>query len=162
MTTHCTSDEAPPPSATPKSEGTSLTTLIGFDWQFILTGLGFGFGAAVVVAPLTFWEKGRKWHDDCTNKILLVIFPMLGLSYRGCYNTKVEEDEDIGDENTKDCEDNGDEDEIEGEAFCGRYCVFCSKLDISRKRVIHGPQCTCHNSPPISASSSTFFIVTSS
>ena len=162
LTTHCTSDEAPPPSATPKSKGTSSTTLIGFDWQFILTGLGFGVGAAVVVAPLTFWEKGRKWHDDCINKILLVIFPMLGLSYSGCYNTKVEEDEDIGDENTKDCEDNGDEDEMEGEAFCGRYCVFCSKLDISRKRVIHGPQCTCHNSPPISASSSTFFIVTSS
>ena len=92
----------------------------------------------------------------------MVIFPMLGLSYTGCYNAKVEEDETIGDKNTKDCEDNGDEDEMEGEAFCGRYCVFCSKLDISRKRVIHGPQCTCHNSPPISASSFTFFMVTSS
>ena len=99
LTTHCPS-EAPLPSATPKSRGTSSTTLIGFDWQFILTGLGFGVGAAVVVAPLTFWEKRRKWHDDCIDKILLVIFPMLGLSYSGCYNTKVEEDEDIGEENT--------------------------------------------------------------
>ncbi|KAK9986158.1 hypothetical protein SO802_031109 [Lithocarpus litseifolius] len=98
---------------TPKSKGTSSTTLIGFDWQFILTGLGFGVGAAVVVAPLTFWEKGRKWHDGCIDKILLVIFPMLGLSYNGCYNTKVEEDEDIGDSHTEDCEDNGDEDEME-------------------------------------------------
>nr|XP_023919906.1 receptor-like protein 9DC3 [Quercus suber] len=162
LTIDCTSDEAPPPSVTPKSKGTSSTTLIGFDWQFILIGLGFGVGAAVVVAPLTFWEKGRKWHDDCIDKILLVIFPMLGLSYTGCYNTKVEEDEDIGDENTEDCEDNGDEDEMESEEFGGRYCVFCSKLDISRKRVIHDPQCTCHNSPLISASSSTYFIVTSS
>ena len=92
----------------------------------------------------------------------MVIFPTLGLPYIGCYNAKVEEDEAIWDKNTEDCEDNGDEDEMEGEAFRGRYCVFCSKLDISRKRVIHGPQCTCHNSPPISASSSTFFIVTSS
>ncbi|KAM4078953.1 hypothetical protein ACB094_09G079000 [Castanea mollissima] len=136
LTIDCTRDEAPPPSATPKSKGTSSTTLIGFDWQFILTGLGFGVGAAVVVAPLTFWEKGRKWHDDCIDKILLVIFPMLGLSYTGYYNANVEEDEDIGDENTEDCEGN---DEMEGEEFGNQYCVFCSKLDISRKRVIHGP-----------------------
>nr|POF00860.1 receptor-like protein 12 [Quercus suber] len=128
----------------------------------MLNYLQFSSHYAVVVAPLTFWEKGRKWHDDCIDKILLVIFPMLGLSYTGCYNTKVEEDEDIGDENTEDCEDNGDEDEMESEEFGGRYCVFCSKLDISRKRVIHDPQCTCHNSPLISASSSTYFIVTSS
>ena len=75
---------------------------------------------------------------------------------------KVDEDEDVGNENTEDCKDNGDEDEMEGEEFGGRYCVFCSKLNISRKRVIHGPQCTCHNSPLISDSSSTFFIVASS
>ena len=75
------------------------------DWQFILTGLGFGVGATVVVASLTFWEKGRKWHDDCIDKIILVIFSMLGLSYTGCYYAKVKEDEDNRDENTEDCED---------------------------------------------------------
>ncbi|KAK7859736.1 hypothetical protein CFP56_004819 [Quercus suber] len=55
----------------------------------------------VVVAPLTFWEKGRKWQDDSIEKILLIILPMMGLSYTGCYNTKVEAEEDIEDENTK-------------------------------------------------------------
>ncbi|KAF3966741.1 hypothetical protein CMV_009182 [Castanea mollissima] len=147
--------EAPPPSATQKSKGTSSTTLIGFDWQFILTGLGFGVGAAVVVVPLTFWEKGRKWHDDCIDKILLVILPMMGLSYTGCYNAKVEAEEDIEDENTEDSEDDDDDDEMEDDEFRGRYCVICSKLDISRKRVIHDPLCACHNSPPLSSSSST-------
>jgi Leucine-rich repeat (LRR) protein len=154
MTAKCQSDEALPPSATPKSKGTSSTTLIGFDWQFILTGLGFGVGAAVVVAPLMFWEKGRKWHDDSIDKVLLVILPMIGLSYTGCNNFKVEAEEDIEDENTDDCEDDDDDDEMEDEEFRGRYCIFCSKLDISRKRAIHDPQCICHNSPPISSSSS--------
>ena len=64
LQTECTSDKASPPSATQKARCKISTTLIGFDWQFILTGLGFGVGAAVVVAPLTFWEKGRKWQDD--------------------------------------------------------------------------------------------------
>ncbi|KAM3737774.1 hypothetical protein ACB098_09G081700 [Castanea mollissima] len=154
LVTNCTNGTAPPPSATQKSEGTNSTTLIGFDWQFILTGLGFGVGAAAVVAPLTFWEKGRKWHDDSIDKILLIILPMMGLSYAGCYNAKVEAEEDIEDENTEDSEDKDDDDEMEDEEFHGRYCVICSKLDISRKRVIHDPMCACHNSPPLSSSSS--------
>nr|XP_023919894.1 receptor like protein 42-like [Quercus suber]POF00858.1 receptor-like protein 12 [Quercus suber] len=155
LTTRCISYEAPPPSATPKPKGTSSSSLIGFDWQFILTGLGFGVGAAVIVAPLTFWEKGRKWQDDSIDKILLVILPMMGLSYTGCYNAKVEPEEDIEDENTEDSEGDDDDEEMEDEEFRGRYCVICSKLDISRKRVIHDPLCACHNSPPLSSSSST-------
>ena len=154
MTKNCQKDQAPPPSETPKSKSTSSTTLIGFDWQFILTGLGFGVGAAVVVTPQMFWEKGRKWHDDSIDKILLVILPMMGLSYTGCINVKAEAEEDIEDEHTDDCEDDDDDDEMEDEEFHGRYCIFCSKLDISRKRAIHDPQCICHNSPPISSSSS--------
>ncbi|KAK9986159.1 hypothetical protein SO802_031110 [Lithocarpus litseifolius] len=141
------------PSATPEYEHNASTMLAGFDWQFILTGLGFGFGAAVVVTSLTFWEKGRKWQDNSIDKILLVILPMMGLSYTCCYKVKVEAEENIEDENTEDCEDDDDDDE--NEEFRGQYCVICSKLDISRKRVIHDPRCTCHNSPPISSSSST-------
>ena len=49
----------------------------------------------------------------------MVIFPTLGLPYIGCYNAKVEEDEAIWDKNTEDCEDNGDEDEMEGDEFGG-------------------------------------------
>jgi Leucine-rich repeat (LRR) protein len=152
--TSCTSDIALPPPATPESQDTASAMLIGFDWQFILTGLGYGVGAAVVVAPLMFWEKGRKWHDDSIDKVLVVILPMIGLTYTGCNNFKVEAEEDIEDENTDDCEDDDDDDEMEDEEFRGRYCIFCSKLDISRKRAIHDPQCICHNSPPISSSSS--------
>ncbi|KAM4090669.1 hypothetical protein ACJW30_09G079300 [Castanea mollissima] len=152
LQTECTSDKASPPSATQKARRKISTTLIGFDWQFILTGLGFGLGAAVVVAPLTFWEKGRKWQDDSIEKILLIILPMMVLSYTGCYNAKVEAEEDIEDENTEDSDDEDDDDEMEDEEFRGRYCVICSKLDISRKRVIRDPQCTCHKSPPISSS----------
>lgn len=141
-----------PPHTAPKSRDSASTMLIGFDWQFIVTGLGFGVGAAAVVASLMFWEKGRRWYDESTDKILLVVLPMMGLSYTGCYN-RAEAEEDAEDENTEDYDD--EEDETEDEEFRGRYCVFCSKLDISRKRAIHDPHCTCYNSPPISSSSST-------
>jgi Leucine-rich repeat (LRR) protein len=146
----CGGNVSPP---APKSRDSSSTMLIGFDWQFIVTGLGFGVGAAVVVGPLMFWEKGRRWYDESIDKILLVVLPMMGLSYTGCNNMRAESEEDAEDENTEDCDD--DEDETEDEEFRGRYCVFCSKLDISRKRAIHDPHCTCYNSPPISSSSST-------
>ncbi|XP_059462329.1 receptor-like protein 41 isoform X2 [Corylus avellana] len=129
-----------PPAPAPKSLDTASTMLIGFDWQFIVTGLGFGVGAAVVVALLMFWEKGRRWYDESIDKILLVVLPMMGLSYTGC-NNRAEAEEDAEDENTEDYDDD-DEDETEDEEFRGRYCVFCSKLDISRKRAIHDPHCT--------------------
>ncbi|OVA02746.1 Leucine-rich repeat [Macleaya cordata] len=38
--------------------------------------------------------------------------------------------------------DDGEEEDEEG--FNGHYCVFCTKLDISRKRAIHNPNCNCH------------------
>jgi Leucine-rich repeat (LRR) protein len=148
----CSGYVSPPAAPPPKSRDRASTMLIGFDWQFIVTGLGFGVGAAAVVAPLMFWEKGRRWYDESTDKILLVVLPMMGLSYTGC-NNRAEAEEDAEDENTEDYDD--EEDETEDEAFRGRYCVFCSKLDISRKRAIHDPHCTCYNSPPISSSSST-------
>ncbi|KAE8099175.1 hypothetical protein FH972_017179 [Carpinus fangiana] len=65
----CGGNVSPP---APKSRDSSSTMLIGFDWQFIVTGLGFGVGAAVVVAPLMFWEKGRRWYDESIDKILQV------------------------------------------------------------------------------------------
>ncbi|KAB9966808.1 hypothetical protein FH972_027074 [Carpinus fangiana] len=106
-----------PPATAPKSRDRASTMLIGFDWQFILTGLGFGVGAAVVIAPLMFWEKGRRWYDESIDKILLVVLPMMGLSYTGC-NNRTEADEDAEDENTEDYDD--DEDETEDEEFRGR------------------------------------------
>ncbi|XP_041028207.1 receptor-like protein 32 [Juglans microcarpa x Juglans regia] len=141
-----------PPSAAPKSPETTSYMLIGFDWQFILTGLGFGVGAALFVAPLMFWEKGRRWYNDSTDKIILVILTMMGLSYTGSKDGKLEAEEDIEDDSIEGYD---DEDETENDEFRGRYCVFCSKLDISRKRVIHDPKCICRSSPMISSSSST-------
>ncbi|KAG6640234.1 hypothetical protein CIPAW_10G158600 [Carya illinoinensis] len=137
------SDGGTPPSA--KSPET-------FDWQFILTGLGFGVGAALFVAPLVFWEKGRRWYNESTDKIVLVILTMIGLSYTGSKDGKLEAEEDIEDDSI---EDYVDEDETENEEFRGQYCVFCSKLDSSRKRVTHDPKCICRSSPLISSSSST-------
>ncbi|GAB2210909.1 hypothetical protein Droror1_Dr00016198 [Drosera rotundifolia] len=39
---------------------TDTGSVIGFDWQFIFTGAGFGLGMGTVVAPLMFRKKARK------------------------------------------------------------------------------------------------------
>ncbi|KAL6146235.1 hypothetical protein ACLB2K_056918 [Fragaria x ananassa] len=129
---------------------------IGLDWPSIYTGLGFGVGAGVVVILLMLWEEGRNWMDNSIDRILLVILPMMGYSYR----TRQEwddddEEEDYGEEIMFFVEKH-DQDEIESEdkGFQGPFCVFCSKLDISRKSAIHNPNCTCHLSPPMSSTSS--------
>nr|XP_048319540.1 receptor like protein 27-like [Ziziphus jujuba var. spinosa] len=125
-----------------------------FDWQSIYSGVGFGVGAAGIMALLLFWEEGRNWFNDSIDKILLVILPMMGFVYKTHDQWDDEADEDSDEERTgfmEDCDE--DEDANEDREFQGRYCVFCSKLDIGRIRVIHDPKCTCHSSPPISSSS---------
>nr|DAD42195.1 TPA_asm: hypothetical protein HUJ06_000425 [Nelumbo nucifera] len=42
---------------------------------------------------------------------------------------------------TGDCDD--DEEEDRDRWWHGRFCVFCSKLDISRRKAIHNPNCSC-------------------
>ncbi|KAF5750801.1 receptor-like protein 12-like [Tripterygium wilfordii] len=116
-----------------------------FDWWFIAIGLGFGVGAAVVVAPLMLCKKASKGVDDNIDKILLVILPMLGLMYTSANNGRIQPDESSDDDTE---ESNNDDEESNG-----RYCVFCTKLDMTRKKVIHDPHCTCHDSPHISSSS---------
>ncbi|KAJ7950015.1 Receptor-like protein [Quillaja saponaria] len=126
-----------------------------FDWQFVSTGVGFGVGAGFVVAPLMLWERGKRWSNDSIDKILLVIFPMFGLVYTPSDDDNFDTDEETDEEaSTEDSEDEN-EDKLDGLQFRGKYCVFCSKLNISIKRVIHDPKCTCHHSSPISPSSST-------
>ncbi|XP_054789878.1 receptor-like protein 7 [Prosopis cineraria] len=123
-----------------------------FDWEFVFTGVGFGVGAGSVVAPLMFWERARKWSNNRIHKILLVIFPMVGLTYKPSddyYDEEEEEAEENSDE-IEDCDDYEYEDELGIPRFRGRYCVFCSRLDISRKKAIHNPRCTCHHSPAVS------------
>ncbi|KAL6133036.1 hypothetical protein ACLB2K_065273 [Fragaria x ananassa] len=129
---------------------------IGLDWPSIYTGLGFGVGAGVVVILLMLWEEGRNWMDDRIDRILLVILPMMGYSYKTRHEwDDDDEEEDYGEEIMFFVE-SYDQDEIESEdkGFQGPFCVFCSKLDISRKSAIHNPNCTCHLSPPMSSTSS--------
>ncbi|CAL8165732.1 unnamed protein product [Prunus armeniaca] len=131
---------------------------IGFDWQSIYTGVGFGVGAGVIVILLILWEEGRNWLEDSIDRILLVILPMMGFTYKTRDEWNEEEEEDFEEESAyimEDCD--TDENESEDKGFRGTYCVFCSKLDISRKRAIHDPSCTCHLSPRISSSSSSSY-----
>lgn len=125
----------------------------GFDWEFILLGTGFGTGAGLVIAPLIVWKKGRKWYDEQSDKLALVILSAFGIGlYAGLGEGRLEPGEGIGHQLFEVSfydEDDDDEDEHEH----GRFCVFCSKLDIKRKRVIHNPSCRCRGSPSISSSS---------
>ncbi|XP_021820459.1 receptor-like protein 12 [Prunus avium] len=131
---------------------------IGFDWQSIYTGVGFGVGAGVIVILLILWEEGRNWLEDSIDRILLVILPMMGFTYKTRDEWNEEEEEDFEEESAyimEDCD--TDENESEDKGFRGTYCVFCSKLDMSKKRAIQDPSCTCHLSPPISSSSSSSY-----
>nr|XP_024935204.2 receptor-like protein 47 [Ziziphus jujuba var. spinosa] len=51
---------------------------VEFDWMFIYAGIGFVVGAGDTIALLMFWEKGSIWLDSMTDKILIVVLPMLG------------------------------------------------------------------------------------
>ncbi|XP_056172494.1 receptor-like protein 33 isoform X2 [Syzygium oleosum] len=129
------------------------------NFQFILVGLGFGAGAAVVVAPLTFWKTGQQWYDDQVDKLLEVVLPMMGFTYTRHHDDNFEGDEAFETSSTAVLSGYGgnefdEEEEEEEEGSWGRYCVFCSKLDLSVKKVIHDPKCTCYDSPPMSSSSS--------
>ncbi|KAJ6968949.1 hypothetical protein NC653_036810 [Populus alba x Populus x berolinensis] len=130
-----------------------------FDWQFIVPGLGFGLGSGIVVAPLLFSKKINKWYDDRIDKILLVLLPMLGFRYYARGDWRIEPEETSEEEDNTDAAAADDDDEVEvdnEDYFGGRYCVFCTKLDITIKKVIHDPKCVCYQSPPISSSSSSF------
>ncbi|KAK7390343.1 hypothetical protein VNO78_25646 [Psophocarpus tetragonolobus] len=135
-----------PPLNTTCTANTSPETT-EFDWQYIATGVGFGVGAGVVVAALMIWERGRKWSNDTIEKFLMQVFSLFGLVY-----TPIGDDEDDDDADAND-NDSSEEDDWDYPSFRGRYCVFCSKLDINMKKVIHDPSCTCYPSSSASNSS---------
>ncbi|KHN20336.1 Receptor-like protein 12 [Glycine soja] len=126
---------------------------VKFDWTYVSIGLGFGVGAGLVVAPALFLERLKKWSNHKIDKILLVILPMFGLTWIPTDDDEAEEDTE---ENNSDMEEewdyNEDQNSLVHQRFQGWYCVLCSKLDISKKKVIHDPRCTCYPSPPISTS----------
>jgi len=136
-----------PPLITNCSANTSPETTESakdFDWQYIVTGVGFGVGAGVSLPTLMIWKRGRKWRNDTIDNFLMRVFSLFGLAYIPIEDDDAEEMDDDSSE---------EEDDWDYPSFRGRYCVFCSKLDISMKRVIHDPSCTCF--PSSSASNST-------
>ncbi|KAJ8898990.1 hypothetical protein K2173_008492 [Erythroxylum novogranatense] len=121
-----------------------------YNWQFILIGVGFGLGSGLVLALSVFCKSVNKWYNDRIDKILLMIFPMLGLAYYTRNDWRIVPEDDSEEDTTEFDEVEHDE-EAELER---RYCVFCSKLDITIKQAIHDPKCICYHSPPMSSLSS--------
>ncbi|KAK4432260.1 Receptor-like protein 18 [Sesamum alatum] len=80
----------------------------GFDWQFIFTGLGYGVGAALVIAPIAFCKEWREMCNKQLDQLLKTIFPRYGFSYIR-YDGKVEAIENIEDETTDDDEESDGE-----------------------------------------------------
>ncbi|XP_031277357.1 receptor-like protein 7 [Pistacia vera] len=144
LTINCTTNSS-------QSEDSAPALSKELDWQFIVTGTGFGIASAVVVAPLMFSDKVNQWYDDhMIDELLMVILPMFGLIYKTSHQRRIEAEKDLEEENTD--EDDDEYDETETEEFLGRYCVLCSKLNVTRERVVHDPKCTCLHSLLMSSS----------
>ncbi|KAK7259995.1 hypothetical protein RIF29_25667 [Crotalaria pallida] len=151
LTTKCNGNDDSSKNGVSKSE---------YDWKFVSTGVGFGVGAGVVVPLLMLWERGRKWSDNSIDGFLVIVLPLFGLAY----TPPIEEEEDDDDDDTEEEEERNSEmmteDYFNGEeggwgygGLRGEFCVFCSKLDITKEKIIHDPSCTCyHHSLPASAS----------
>ncbi|XP_028087114.1 receptor-like protein 7 [Camellia sinensis] len=142
------------PSTTPTSNESGSSLMTEFDWEVIYTGVGFGIGAGLLVGLLMFWEQGSHWCDKHIENFAWMILPTLGFIFSCCNDGKVESEGNIENPLDETGDSDEDEDATEDKAFMGQYCVFCSKLDICWEKVIHNPKCRCHESPPISTSSS--------
>ncbi|KAL3830200.1 hypothetical protein ACJIZ3_019002 [Penstemon smallii] len=139
-------------SCDPMSNLTPDSVKVAFDWEFIFTGLGYGVGAALVMAPVAFCKEWRVKCYKHMDRFLKLIYPRYGINYVR-YDTKDEATENKEDESTDD-DDDGIEAYNGDKLSLGKYCIFCSKLDIQIKKVIHNHKCTCHYSPNIFSSSS--------
>ncbi|THG06288.1 hypothetical protein TEA_027499 [Camellia sinensis var. sinensis] len=150
-----TCNDAPPlPSPTPTSNESVSSLMTEFDWEVIYTGVGFGIGAGLLVGLLMFWEQGSHWCDKHIKNFAWMILPTLRFIFSCCNDGKVGSQGNIENPLDETGDSDKDEDATEDKAFTVQYCVFCSKLDICLEKVIHNPKCRCHESPPISTSSS--------
>ncbi|XP_031095474.1 receptor-like protein 7 [Ipomoea triloba] len=141
---------SPTPVHTPHNSVSTVNS--DTDWLFTFIGLGFGLGMAVGIAPLWFSKQWRTWCDMQLRKLIKQIFPTYGFTYIRYNGARVVAEETIQ-EFTEDSDEI--EDEEEDTEFHGRYCIFCSKLDIQRNNAIHDPKCTHHYCLPIAFSPTT-------
>nr|GMC95399.1 verticillium wilt disease resistance protein [Ipomoea batatas] len=142
----------PSPTSEPTPHNSVSTVNSDTDWLFTFIGLGFGLGMAVGIAPLWFSKQWRTWCDKQLRKLIKQIFPTYGFTYIRYNGARVVAEETIQ-EFTEDSDEI--EDEEEDTEFHGRYCIFCSKLDIQRNNAIHDPKCTHHYCLPIAFSPTT-------
>ncbi|XP_057801177.1 receptor-like protein 7 [Salvia miltiorrhiza] len=155
--TNCSSDD-------PKEKLRRRWNSVDFNWQFIFTGLGYGVGVSLILAPLAFCKEWREKCEEQVDQFLKLIYPRYGFSYVR-YDDKVETIKEYEDEMTEDDEDDDDDEDTGTIIQSGRYCIFCTKLDIQIKTVMHNPKCTCHFSPPrisstpTSSSSSSLLVI---
>lgn len=152
--------------AAPKAKPKPRWNRVDFNWQFIFTGLGYGVGVSLILAPLAFCKEWRGKCEEQVDQFLKLIYPRYGFSYVR-YNDKVEVIKKHEDEMADDEEDDDDDEDTGSTIQSGRYCIFCTKLDTQIKTVMHSPKCACHFSPPrvsstptSSSSSSSTLLVT--
>ncbi|KAL4381700.1 hypothetical protein S245_013278 [Arachis hypogaea] len=151
LTRNCNeASDIPNANSTDEAHTDSGDTL---DLSFLLGGVGFGVGAGLVVAPCMFWKRGKKWINHIIDTILLTVLPMFGQSYTPIDNDdETEEDAEEEDSDMDEESDYSEDQDIFSYLFQERYCVSCSKFDISNKKVLHDPRCTCYHSPIVSIS----------
>ncbi|KAL2330704.1 hypothetical protein Fmac_018285 [Flemingia macrophylla] len=99
-----------------------------------------------------FLERLKKWSNNKIDRVLLILLPMLSLTWIPIADDETDEDTKENSDKEEDYDYNAEQDNLVHQRFRGRYCVLCSKLDISKKKAIHDPKCTCYASPPISKS----------
>ncbi|KAG9134127.1 hypothetical protein Leryth_004819 [Lithospermum erythrorhizon] len=115
------------------------------DLRFIFTGLGLGVGAAIMLALVAFSRKFRNRYDKKLHKMFLFFFPSYSFTYVRYDEMKIVEGETFEDSSSDASEEFVEE--VFHSEVRGTYCVYCTKLDVHRKKAIHNLKCNCHESP---------------
>ncbi|RWR78886.1 receptor-like protein 12 [Cinnamomum micranthum f. kanehirae] len=68
LSKQCEAPLEPAAPGEPRSAKRPLST--DFDWRFICAGLGFGFGNWMIMGPVIFWPRGRRWYYRHVDEIL--------------------------------------------------------------------------------------------
>ncbi|KAG6435778.1 hypothetical protein SASPL_100653 [Salvia splendens] len=68
-------------SVDPLAKPRQIWKNIDFNWQFILTGLGYGVGVSLILAPLAFSKEWREKCEEQMDQFFKLIYPKYGFSY---------------------------------------------------------------------------------